>query len=204
MSGIEENTHATFGPKRLNRLELMGIRFADEGGDGSGAGDNAGQDNYTPPATQADFDRIIGERLGRVREQFKDYDALKTKAEQFDQIKANGTPGQDPSLAARLAEFESRVTTSEQNAASTRTDLETTKLELTRKDVLLDKGLSKEDLVLLTGTTREELEAAADRVLALKGATSSGRVPGQGGRDNATTTGGSVDAGRELFEKRKK
>lgn len=209
MSGKEEHTTThLFGPRANNRLAMMGIRFANEGGDGSGAGSNTGTDNYTPPQSQADLDRIISERLGRERaaaqERFKDFDTFKSKAEQFDQIKASGNTNQDPALAARLAEFETRVTAAETTATALKEDLTGTKLELARKDVLLDKGLAKDDLVLLTGTTKEELEAAADRVLALKNATSSGRVPGQGQRDSTVTTGGSVDAGRDLFDKRRK
>jgi hypothetical protein len=48
-----------------------------EGGEGGNA--------YTPPATQADLDRIISERVARTKNQFKDYADLKAKAEQFDQ-----------------------------------------------------------------------------------------------------------------------
>lgn len=37
---------------------------------------------YTPPASQADLDRIVSERLARQKAQFKDYDELKAaKAE---------------------------------------------------------------------------------------------------------------------------
>lgn len=43
---------------------------------------------YTPPATQADLDRIITERVNRTKAQFKDYADLKTKAAELDQIKA--------------------------------------------------------------------------------------------------------------------
>ena len=36
--------------------------------------------------TQADLDRIVQDRLSREREKYGDYDALKAKAEKFDQI----------------------------------------------------------------------------------------------------------------------
>lgn len=35
--------------------------------------------NYTPPATQEDLNRIINERLSRERAKFSDYDALKAQ-----------------------------------------------------------------------------------------------------------------------------
>lgn len=52
-----------------------------EGGEGGGK-------QYTPPATQADLDRIIADRVARAKAQFKDYTDLKTKAAQFDQLQA--------------------------------------------------------------------------------------------------------------------
>jgi hypothetical protein len=39
---------------------------------------------YTPPATQADFDRVIGERVARERAKYADYDDLKAKADAHD------------------------------------------------------------------------------------------------------------------------
>lgn len=43
---------------------------------------------YTAPATQADLDRIIAERVSRTKNQFKDYSELKAAAEELAQIKA--------------------------------------------------------------------------------------------------------------------
>lgn len=44
------------------------------------------ESTYTPPATQADLDRIIADRVNRTKAQFKDYADLKSKAEQFDKL----------------------------------------------------------------------------------------------------------------------
>lgn len=46
----------------------------------------AGKPEFTPPATQADLDRIIAERLHRERAKYADYQDLRKKAEQFDQL----------------------------------------------------------------------------------------------------------------------
>jgi hypothetical protein len=43
---------------------------------------------YTPPATQADLDRIIFDRVTRTKNQFKDYTELKAAKAELDQIKA--------------------------------------------------------------------------------------------------------------------
>lgn len=55
----------------------------------SGQGGDGGQQaEYTPPATQAELDKIVGERLARQKAQFKDYDTFKAAAEELAQIKA--------------------------------------------------------------------------------------------------------------------
>lgn len=56
-----------------------------DGGDAGAGGDAAaGGARYAPPATQADLDRIIGDRLAREREKFADYVDLKKKADAHD------------------------------------------------------------------------------------------------------------------------
>lgn len=54
---------------------------------------------YTPPATQADLDRIITERVARTKNQFKDYAELKAAKAELDQIRA-----QNQTEAERLTE----------------------------------------------------------------------------------------------------
>lgn len=48
-----------------------------------------GGTTYSPPATQKDLDRIVGERLAREREKYADYTELKAKADKFDQVEAS-------------------------------------------------------------------------------------------------------------------
>jgi hypothetical protein len=55
------------------------------GGDG-GAGDGGGGSDKT--FTQAQLDKIVSDRLKRQKEQFKDYDDLKSKATKFDELDA--------------------------------------------------------------------------------------------------------------------
>lgn len=72
------------------------------------------QPAYTAPATQADLDRIIADRVSRERAKFADYAALKTKAAEFDKLadaqKTELQKAQERADAAekRAAEFESR------------------------------------------------------------------------------------------------
>lgn len=78
----------------LNRSRFGALRMEGEGGDGgsgdgghgagAGEGSQGGQGNQG--FTQADVDRIVGERLAKQKAQFKDYDDLRTKAAEFDKL----------------------------------------------------------------------------------------------------------------------
>lgn len=66
--------------------------------------------NYTPPATQADLDRIIAERLSRQKAQFADYGEAKAKAAEFDKLQeANQTESQRQ--AAEVAKWQTEAET---------------------------------------------------------------------------------------------
>lgn len=49
-------------------------------------GQEATQEQQEAKFTQADLDRIVKDRLTREREKYGDYDALKAKADKFDEI----------------------------------------------------------------------------------------------------------------------
>lgn len=60
------------------------------------------ESTYTPPATQADLDRIIQDRLSRHDKKYADYDTLKAKAAEADNLaEANKTEQQKAIDAAR-------------------------------------------------------------------------------------------------------
>lgn len=70
----------------------LGLCFT---GDGDGAGgvgqagdDGTGGGTYTPPATQADLDRIIKDRLTRATAKYADYDDIKAKAASLEALAA--------------------------------------------------------------------------------------------------------------------
>lgn len=113
---------------------------AKTGGDGEG-------NTYTAPATQADFDRIITERVSRERNKFGDYDDLKAKADKYDTAEREQlselerATGQVTDLQAKVTAFES-----EKESAKLRAEVaEATKVPASA----------------LRGSTREELEAHA-------------------------------------------
>lgn len=49
-------------------------------------GDGGGKDEFRPITSQEEFEKALGKRLERERSKFADYDDLKTKASQFDQL----------------------------------------------------------------------------------------------------------------------
>lgn len=103
--------------------------------------------------TQAELDRVVSDRLDRERKKYPDYNDLKTKASQFDEL-------QDENKS-EMEKLTGKVTSlSDENKS--------TKAENLRLRVALSKGLTgdKADLAdRLRGNTQEELEADADKLL---------------------------------------
>ena len=109
---------------------------------GTGTEPDGGTDSQEQQAatfTQADVDRIVKERVQRVRAQFADYDDLKAKAAGAQTVEE------------RLSAAEERARSAEQRAL--------------RNDIATRHGISAEDRDLfLTGTDEETLAAQAKRL----------------------------------------
>lgn len=107
---------------------------------------------WAPPTSQAEFDRIIGERLSRQKAQFAGFDEFKAKAAKLDEIEqANQTEIERVTSQARQAE--------ERAATAAR--------ELLRYKVAAEKGVPAD---LLSGDDEESIAAHADQLLAFRGA----------------------------------
>jgi len=63
---------------------------------------------YTPPATQADFDRIISDRVTRERAKFADHADLKVKAAKFDALEVSNLT-ESEKTAQRLSAADAEV-----------------------------------------------------------------------------------------------
>jgi len=127
------------------------ITTPDEGG--SEVEENVAQPKGAAPAfdpitSQEDFDKRISARLSRERAKFADYDALKDKAEQLDRIEAANK--------TELQKAVERAEAAERRAGAA-------EFESLRASIASDKGVPASSLA---GSTREELEAAADELLA--------------------------------------
>ncbi len=103
---------------------------------------------FTPPASQADLDAIIKERVARERAKFADYADLKAKAEKL-----------DASEEAQKSELEKAVARAEKAEGELSKAAAEREVQTWRDEVAKDKGVPAD---VLRGTTKEELEAHAD------------------------------------------
>ena len=118
---------------------------------------------YTPPATQADLDALIATKVA----QFGDYDDLKAKAKQFDDL--------DAANKTELQKAQDTATAAEKRAQDA-------EAKVLRAEVAAAKGVPAS---LISGATKADLEASADALLAFKGpAAKVPRTPGDGGDVN--------------------
>lgn len=119
---------------------------------------------FEPITSQADLDKVIQARIARERAKIPtDYEELKAKAAKFDQVE-NDNKTADEKTAERLANLEK--------------DLEGERLGRLRAEVAAAKGVP---VNLLSGSTQDELEAAADALIQFKGnPTQRLVVPGEG------------------------
>ncbi len=60
--------------------------------------------DYTPPASQADLDRIITNRIHQERSKFADYGDLQAKATELDKLKAAQATDQEKAVNAAVSE----------------------------------------------------------------------------------------------------
>jgi len=203
------------------RLTLMGIRFfapADDAGQGGGGG--GGTDGYKPPATQADLDELIRDRVARAARteaaKYPDYEDLKQKAGKWDAQESgkqskdgapdDGKKGEQQSQGLSEADVQKRIETAlagrdAAHAAERAGDKLATALKGRDYDPAKLFGLDFSQFVT-DGKTDET--AIADWV---KDNTQEReqqpekrrRDPSQGGRDN-NANAGSVQSGRDRYE----
>lgn len=107
------------------------------------ANENGGSTTYTPPATQADFNRIIESRLQRERAKYADYDHFKAEAEKV------------AGLVAERDEYKSQLDSANAELSAFR---EKEQKQIWAQEVSTETGVPAE---ALRGETKEEMEAHA-------------------------------------------
>ncbi|WP_419704980.1 hypothetical protein [Promicromonospora sp. NFX87] len=137
--------------------------------------------NYTPPASQADLDRIVAERLSRERAKFADYDDLKTKAEKLAEIEASQL-SEAEKTAARIAALEA-----ENQGFKTKEQVSGWK-----KQVSEETGVPA---AALKGSSLEELQAHAEALKPLIAAAAPPEPPAPPAGPTVPGEGGTPPAG---------
>ena len=147
-------------------------------GESQQGGEDSAQQEQTQTFTQADVDKIIGktrtEERRKAAEKYADYDDLRTKAEGA------------KTLEDRVADIERQAKENEIRAL--------------RAEIANAKGLTPTQAKRLVGSSREELEADADELIADLGERKKqgNHVPGEG--NNTTAQGGEgASFARALF-----
>lgn len=146
--------------------------------------------NTEKTLTQAEVDRVVQERIAREREKFADYEDLKARAEKLAEIEAS-----QKSETEREREHREQL---ERDLAEARKALESERTNSLRAQVAAEKNVP---LANLTGTTREELEASADALLAWRGTQEPAPWTPNKAPDQSGAKVGSVEYGRELAKK---
>lgn len=149
---------------------------ADAGEQVEQAAPESTDDGFKAPASQEELDRIIQKRLDRERAKFQDYEEVKSSAQ-------------------KLAEAEAAA---RDQIAALKRDLEVAQSSAVKFEVAQAKGVPAD---LLAGSTREELESAADRIIAFRDehARQGNYVPSEGRSTNTDRGGDLREFTRNLF-----
>ncbi|KTS90702.1 hypothetical protein NS183_07790 [Microbacterium testaceum] len=129
--------------------------------------------------SQEDFDKAIQARIARERAKFADYEDLKARADKFDEYQES-----QKTEAERAQE---RLQAAEARAA----ELE---LRSIRAEVAAEKGVP---VALLTGSTKDEITASADALIAFRGEQrqqDTYTVPAAGQRPEMALNGGGIES----------
>jgi hypothetical protein len=169
---------------------------------GSAAAQGEGSTKYSPPASQDDLDRIIGDRVARERAKYADYDALKEKAGKHDALERELATDKDKAvLEAReatrkeaLAEATPKIVRAEFRAAAkgvlTKDQLDGLLEDYNPSNYLTDTGEVDED----------KIAARVAKFAPKQTTTTTARDMGQGNRQQSTVS--AREQGRAEAEKR--
>lgn len=126
---------------------------------------------FEPIASQEALDKIVQTRIARERAKFADYNEIKAKADKLAEF--------EESQKTEAQKSQERLEAAEKRAA----ELES---KATRAEVAAAKGVP---VALLSGSTQEELEAAADALIAYRSETTvSGPVSPREGNARITSS----------------
>ena len=116
-----------------------------------------GASTYTPPATQADLDRIVENRLQRERQKYSDYDQLKAQVAQLD-----GLVAERDALRSQLETANNELDNFRSNDQKRQWASEVEQETGVPADIV--RGDSKEDMLAHATSIKDHLVPAAPRI----------------------------------------
>lgn len=130
--------------------DTTGTDTSNEGGNTTGENTPDAGDTFKPITSQADLDKILGDRVARERNKYADYRDVKAKAAEYDKVvEANKTEAQKLADATAAAEQER----------------DQARAEAMRLRVAAKFGISDEDADLfLNGADEDTLTKQAERL----------------------------------------
>jgi hypothetical protein len=154
---------------------------------GAGEQNNDGQaqdgsKGFEAITSQEDLDRILTQRLARERGKFADYEDLKAKAAKLADLE-NASKSEAERTAERIASLEKAAAEASAKAL--------------RAEVANAKGVPA---ALLTGSTLEELEAAADALIAFRGTPNTPKPDPSQGAKGKQGAGSAAEQFARFFE----
>lgn len=123
-----------------------------------------GASTYTPPATQADLDRIVENRLQRERQKYSDYDQIKAQAGQVE-----GLVAERDSLRSQLETANTELSTYRSKDQKRQWATEVAQETGVPADIL--RGESKEEMLSHAASIKDHLVPSAPMI------GSDGRLP---------------------------
>jgi hypothetical protein len=148
---------------------------------------------WTPPASQAELDRIISERVARAKAQFSDYGDLKQKASKFDEI----TEAQKTELQKAVERAEAAEKRAQEFEAAQQ-------ISAWKAEAAKASGVPAD---VLRGSTEQEIQAHAETLKSLIPAPDAKRgavgpyVPAEGGTPSTPLGGDPASQFAELLRK---
>ncbi len=216
---MKRNAFGQLGPATAPTYHRPFLRYFAPGA-GEGTGGNG--DEFKAPESQEDLDKLINGATAKVHKRYEGHDDFKAKAEKWDaheaaeaeknkakpkpEAKTDDTPAgvseedvdkriTDALAAERLELALERVNDQLDKALEGRTFSASTLFNLDRKQFVKDGKAADADAI------KEWVEKNSNEVEQTD--TKRRRIPGQGERD-ANATGGSVQAGRDLYDQQHK
>ncbi len=165
--------------------------------DASQSQDPDGAQQFVPPATQEDLDKIINAAVARTHKKYEGFDELKAKADQFDRL-----PKEPPADAVEAAREEGR--------SEVRAVLAAERVNIAFQSALAGRALTPNALLDFDKSRFVKGDGAdVDAITEWVNAnsteikTTSSVIPFSGDRDpDSSRKGGSVQSGRDLYRER--